>query len=150
MQMQATSTWLEILPPDVLDIVWFFVHESNMSVTLCYIRNMSVPMFRLWSNPSKRLLDLVTGDVGCLQHSYTDFFKFRNKRLCGYESSECQYAHGPCLSCYMIPMINPWTESPSHPRIYNCIDCKTDGFPCGVCACFFNGKIKPEIFHANF
>ena len=147
------KTYLDIISPDVLDIVWFYVHKGNMR-RICRIFNRMHTKFCLWSKPSDKLLHLVTPDKGCIQHPYTDFYKFRNKTLCGDDGLQCMCNEPPnfgtCLHCYVIPIKNPWTDLPPFHGLYRCGNCETYGFPCSNCATFFNGTIRPEIFHANF
>lgn len=146
------STWLDILPPDVLQIIWLHVHKQNMQLIGRLLRGMHTKI-SLWRRPSERLLDLVVNDVGCLQHPYTDLYKFRNKKFCGGDECLCSeppYFVDVCQDCFFIGKESPWTEKPPNYFLYKCGCCEKYGFPCRNCATLFNGLIQSEIFYANF
>lgn len=137
------------LPQDVQDLIWRHVHLYNFKKIHQTFKKMH-NKFCLWENPSQTLLDLVTYDEGCIQHPYTDFYKFRNKKYCNPDGPGCQYSPAVCVDCLVIRSESPWTSTPHDAGLYKCGNCKCYGFPCRNCATFFRGKIQPEIFYANF
>lgn len=147
---RAQLNWLDTLPPEVIETIWFYVHRNNLQKIRRIINRIHTKIC-LWRNPSERLLDLVTIDMGCLQHPYTDFYKFRNKDYCDSDGlAWCSYSPSYCVHCSIIRRESPWTDMPPDGNLYKCGNCEEHGFPCGNCAMFFNGWIKPEIFYANF
>lgn len=143
------TNWLDVLPPDVIDTIWFYVHRNKMGRILRTINRMHTK-FCLWRKPSQRLLDLTVNDIGCLQHPHTDLDKFRNKEFC---SGACYclyslYSGQMCVECAVIDMKSPWTLPNDY--VYKCRNCVAYGFPCSNCERLFNGWVAPHIFHANF
>ena len=150
MDSKTHSNLLDMLPPEVIDNIWVYVHRNNMLKIRRVFNNMHFK-FCLWGRPSERLLDLVTIDIGCLQHPYTDLDKFRNKKYCdGDGLAWCSYSPSYCVDCSIIHIKSPWTDMPAYDGLYHCSNCETFGFPCRNCATFFNGWIQPELFYANF
>ena len=135
------------LPDDIQNHIWLLVHQSNFKKIHQTFKKMNTK-FCLWTNPSDKLLNLVTYDVGCIQHPYNDFYDFRNKKYCDH--FRCAYNPAVCVYCSVIHIKNPWTDSPPYHGLYKCGNCECYGFPCSNCATFFDGKIQPEIFYANF
>ena len=142
------STWLSILPEDVIEKIWEYTHKLNMHKIMLIINSMHTK-FCIWTNPSDNLLNLVTCDRACLQHPYNDFYKFRNKKFCDHPGV-CAYRPSSCVDCGIIHIKSPWTDLPAYDGLYKCGNCSTYGFPCRNCASFFNDQIKCEIFCANF
>ena len=138
------------LPDDIQNHIWFLVHQSIFKKIHKTFKKINTK-FCIWTNPSDKLLNLVTYDIGCIQHPYNDFYNLRNKKYCGHCECHCAYFPNTCIDCSVIHIKNPWTDSsPFHNGLYKCGNCKYYGFPCANCATFFDGKIKPEIFYANF
>ena len=106
------------LPEDILWYIWKIYNTNNVLDEL-----MSRTGF-VWYKPSRRLMSLVSCDLGALQHNYTDLDQ-------------------------MIEDHNMWVY---HECVQlRCMDCAEYGFPCHYLA--ERGFEKPHLAHtwqANF